>query len=77
MLQRKYNDDYSNGENNLIEFPATVLNLPFSSSLQEFEKTYFRRLLNIHLWNFTKAAEQAQISREWLHKKVKKIGLKK
>jgi len=77
LLQRKYTDDYSNGENNLIGLPATVLNLPFSSSLQEFEKTYFKRLLNIHLWNYTKAAKQAQISREWLHKKVKIIGLKK
>ena len=77
LIQSKYDSDSTTDVNNSDGVSSAILNLPYYNSLQEFEKVYFTKLLNQNLWNFTKAAEHAQISREWLSKKIKNIGLKK
>jgi two-component system response regulator AtoC len=77
LIQGKFTSESACDENNTSGVSSEILNLPYYSSLQEFEKSYFTRLLNQNLWNYTKAAEHAQISREWLSKKIKNIGLKK
>jgi DNA-binding NtrC family response regulator len=77
LLQNRFgmdiNSDEDTEKNNLPEY----FDLPYHSSLIEFEKSYFKRLLDKNLWNLTKSAEKAKISREWLSKKIKNIGLKK
>jgi DNA-binding NtrC family response regulator len=54
-----------------------IENLPHKKALEVFEKEYFQRLLKFHLWNLKEAANDAKISREWLSKKIKALGLKK
>ena len=41
-----------------------------------FEKEYYSRLLQAHFWNIHNAAKIAGHSREWLSKKLKRLGLK-
>lgn len=45
-------------------------------ALELFEKQYFNQLLKQNKWNITRAAEKAEISREWLSKKIKTLGIK-
>ncbi len=42
----------------------------------QFEKEYYRRLLQDTLWNIHEASKIAGHSREWLSKKLKRLGLK-
>jgi len=42
----------------------------------QFEKEYYRRLLQANYWNIHDAAKIAGHSREWLSKKLKRLGLK-
>ena len=41
------------------------------------EKEYFQVLLEKHFWNYKKAAQTANLTREWLMKKAKSLGLGK
>jgi DNA-binding NtrC family response regulator len=41
------------------------------------EKEYFQILLERHFWNYRKAARAANLTREWLMKKAKLLGIKK
>lgn len=77
LLQNKYDIDSVLDKNNGNDNSPDYLDLPYHNSLAVFEKSYFRRLLSQNLWNLTKSAEKAQISREWLSKKIKNVGLKK
>jgi DNA-binding NtrC family response regulator len=77
LIQSNFENNTAIEENFPFSISPSILNLPYYSSLQEFEKNYFTNLLNQNMWNFTKAAERAQISREWLSKKIKSIGLRK
>lgn len=52
------------------------INLPYQDALQQFEKNYFTRLLERNLWNYTKSAQDAEISLSWFSKKIKKNGIK-
>ncbi len=51
--------------------------LPFKKALQRFEKIYYRRLMDFNDWKLNSAAAEAGISREWLSKKLKQMGIGK
>ncbi len=46
-------------------------------ALRQFEKEYFTTVLQNENWNITRAAKKIGISREELHRKIKKLGIKK
>jgi DNA-binding NtrC family response regulator len=50
--------------------------LPHKQALKKFEQKYFQQLLQENYWNITKTAEKANISREWLSKKIKSLAIK-
>lgn len=54
----------------------SLLKLRHQEAVQEFEKDYFFHLLEDQRWNIKEAAIKAGITREWLSKKVKNLGLK-
>ena len=54
----------------------SLLELRHQEAVREFEKDYFFHLLGDQHWNIKEAAKKAGISREWLSKKVKYLGLK-
>lgn len=45
--------------------------------LKEFEQRYFTQILQQENWNITNAAKKIGISREELHRKIKRLGIKK
>ena len=77
LLQNRFENDSDLDKNFEEDNSPNYLDLPYHTSLAEFEKTYFKRLLSQNLWSLTKSAEKAQISRQWLSKKLKNVGLKK
>jgi two-component system, NtrC family, response regulator AtoC len=54
----------------------TILNLEHHDAMRQFESDYFLNLLVDQRWNMKEAAIKAGITREWLSKKVKSLGLK-
>lgn len=50
--------------------------LPYKEALGSFETSYFERILESNQWNLNLAASDASITREWLSKKIKKLGLR-
>jgi two-component system response regulator HydG len=48
-----------------------------SPTLQEMEKDYIHRVLADNNWNVTKASDVLGINRATLHKKIKRLGLKR
>jgi two-component system response regulator AtoC len=53
-----------------------ILDLQHHEAMQKFETDYFLNLLGNQRWNINETAKKAGISREWLSKKVKHLGLK-
>jgi DNA-binding NtrC family response regulator len=49
----------------------------FDKAVAEFERQYFKKVLELNDWNSKKAAKDAGISREWLTKKIKKHNIKR
>jgi len=54
----------------------TILNLEHHDAMRQFESDYFLNLLVDQCWNMKETAVKAGITREWLSKKVKSLGLK-
>jgi DNA-binding NtrC family response regulator len=54
----------------------SLFDLPHQSAIREFEIEYFSKLLEVHRWQIKDTAKKAGISREWLSKKLKILGLK-
>jgi DNA-binding NtrC family response regulator len=77
LIQNKYEIEADLNDNIANDNSPIYIDQPYHNSLVEFEKSYFEKLLRHNYWNLTKAAEKAQISREWLSKKIKSVGLKK
>lgn len=77
ILKGQHRNDSEENESFINENYSNYLDLPYHDSILEFEKSYFKRLLYNNMWNLTKSAEKAKISREWLSKKIKNIGLRK
>jgi DNA-binding NtrC family response regulator len=50
--------------------------LIYKDALDIFDKKYFQQLLEENFWNVSVASRKAEITREWLSKKIKKLGLK-
>jgi len=46
-------------------------------ALERFEREYFSQVLKEEDWNITRAAKKIGISREELHRKIKRLGIKK
>jgi len=57
--------------------PRGIENLAHKKALEIFEKEYFLKLMQLHSWNAKKAAHHAKLTREWLSKKIKALGLQK
>ena len=72
----KINSHLNQNSHALMNPAVMVKHLPHRQALERFEKQYFVQLLESTKWNITKAAEKAEISREWLSKKIKTLGLK-
>jgi len=47
------------------------------AALQAFERDYLRQVLEGEKWNITRAAQRVGIAREELHRKIKRLGLKR
>jgi two-component system response regulator AtoC len=72
--RRSYTKPVSNISQNLNQTDSFP---PHREALQEFEREYFLKLLQNNYWNINDASIQANISREWLGKKIKLLNLKK
>lgn len=46
-------------------------------ALVQFEKLYFLLLMQDNHWNINESAQKAGLTREWLSRKIKRLGLKK
>jgi DNA-binding NtrC family response regulator len=49
----------------------------YREALEKFESIYFGRILDENYWNIQMASSKAGLTREWVSKKVKRLGLKK
>jgi len=67
----------SKEEDSLYPNPNTDRKLTFRKALKRFEKKYFERLMELNDWRINTAAEEAGITREWLSKKIKLMGIGK
>ena len=54
-----------------------IFKLKHKNALEKFEQNYLRNLMQENYWSINEAAKKAGLSREWLGKKIKKMGLKK
>ena len=52
-----------------------LLQTDHQHAIDEFDKIYFQELLKKYDWNMQRAALEAGISREWLSKKIKQLGI--
>ncbi len=50
-------------------------NLSYHEALENFERNYFIKVLEDVYWSKIEAAKKAGISREWLSKKIQRLGL--
>ncbi len=50
--------------------------LIYKDALDIFDRHYFQQLLGENFWNISISSRKAEITREWLSKKIKKLGLK-
>lgn len=57
--------------------PTGGNSLSHKKALEIFERDYFFHLLQENYWSINEAAKKAGISREWLSRKLKRLGLKK
>jgi DNA-binding NtrC family response regulator len=52
--------------------PKDLIPKDYEEAIAQFEKQYFKKILELNDWNSKEAAKDAGISREWLTKKIKK-----
>jgi len=53
------------------------LDLSWKEAGEEFERQFLQKALRENQWNIAKAAEKVQIRPETLHRKIRKLGLRK
>lgn len=63
-------------DSNNITLAKNFHRINHREAIEVFEKKYFLQLLQDNRWNINETAKKAGLSREWLSKKVKKLGLK-
>ena len=56
---------------------TTLHTMTHREAMEILEKEYFQVLLERHFWNYKKAAQTANLTREWLMKKAKLLGIRK
>jgi DNA-binding NtrC family response regulator len=56
---------------------GSLFKLKHQSALNEFEKIYFTHILKKNEWKMNETAKEVGLSREWLSKKIRSLGLKK
>ena len=61
-------------EVNVLPVPKNN-DLSYHEALENFEKKYFVKILEEVYWSKMEAAKKAGISREWLSKKIQRLGL--
>jgi two-component system nitrogen regulation response regulator NtrX len=71
-ISKLYETDLPKAANTL----DPLYQLTHKKALEQFEKLYFQTLLHKNDGNITRTAAQAAISREWLSKKIKTMGIK-
>jgi DNA-binding NtrC family response regulator len=59
-----------------LQMSKNFHHLLYKDALDIFDKQYFQQLLKENFWNISIAARKAEITREWLSKKIKRLGLK-
>jgi DNA-binding NtrC family response regulator len=68
-------------DNSLVQgsknIEKNIFKLKHKNALEKFEQEYLRKLMQENYWSINEAAKKAGLSREWLGKKIKKMGLKK
>jgi DNA-binding NtrC family response regulator len=57
--------------------PKDQLPKIYEEAIAQFEKRYFKNILELNDWNSKEAAKDAGISREWLTKKIKKHNIRR
>jgi DNA-binding NtrC family response regulator len=56
--------------------PKDLISSKYEEAISQFEKQYFKNIMEINDWNTKEAAKDAGISREWLTKKIKKHNIR-
>jgi len=59
-----------------VELSDNFHNLTHQEALEVFEKKYFHHMLQEYYWNIQEVARKSGLTREWLSKKIKKLGIK-
>jgi DNA-binding NtrC family response regulator len=72
QLEKVYNRNTRHVDNKEIE---TMLQSRHHHATYEFEKLYYLELLGKNKWNIKRTALEAGISREWLCKRIKQLGI--
>jgi DNA-binding NtrC family response regulator len=59
-----------------VELSDNFHQLTHQQAIEVFEKKYFLQLLQEYYWNIQEVARKSDLTREWLSKKIKKLGIK-
>jgi len=59
-----------------VELSDNFHQLTHQQAMEVFEKKYFLQLLQEYYWNIQEVARKSGLTREWLSKKIKKLGIK-
>ena len=59
-----------------VELSDNFHQLTHQQAMEVFEKKYFLQLLQEYYWNIQEVARKSDLTREWLSKKIKKLGIK-
>lgn len=59
-----------------LDLMDKISSLTYREAIALFEKEYFSRLLKEYQWNLGEISRRMSITREWLSKKIKRLGLK-
>jgi DNA-binding NtrC family response regulator len=62
--------------NYTLELSDNFHRLTHQEAIEVFEKKYFLQLLQEYYWNIQEVARKSGMTREWLSKKIKKLGIK-
>jgi len=74
-LENMYRNVEKLSENIIKELPA--VDMTWKQAEEEFEKAYLKKALEENKFNLTKTAEKIKLRYETLHRKVKKLNIKK
>ncbi len=74
-LENMYRNVEKLSENIIKELPA--VDMTWKQAEEEFEKAYLKKALEENKFNLTKTSEKIKLRYETLHRKIKRLGIKK